>query len=91
MEVIAKLREKFRQEIPAIVLTGDISTQTLRSIASLGCTHLDKPVETTANSYAKLWISSLAPKEIAKPRQCDGAVEWANEPRQYLLSTTTPA
>ena len=45
VEVVAKLREKFQRAIPAIVLTGDISTQTLRAIAALGCTHLDKPVE----------------------------------------------
>lgn len=45
VEIVAKLREKFERQIPAIVLTGDISTQTLRAIASLGCTHLDKPVE----------------------------------------------
>ena len=47
VEVIAMLREKFHREIPAIALTGDISTQTLRAISNLGCTHLDKPVETT--------------------------------------------
>ena len=46
VEVVAKLREKFQRAIPAIILTGDISTQTLRAIAALGCTHLDKPVET---------------------------------------------
>ena len=45
VEVIARLRDKFQQEIPAIVLTGDISTQALRTIAVRGCTHLDKPVE----------------------------------------------
>lgn len=45
VEVIAKLQQKFERQIPAIVLTGDISTQTLRAIASEGCTHLDKPVE----------------------------------------------
>ena len=33
VEVIAQLREKFHREIPAIVITGDISTQTLRAIA----------------------------------------------------------
>ena len=46
VEVIAQLREKFHREIPAIVITGDISAQTLRAIANLGSTHLDKPVET---------------------------------------------
>ena len=46
VEVIAQLREKFQRAIPAIVITGDISTQTLRAIANLRSTHLDKPVET---------------------------------------------
>jgi two-component system, chemotaxis family, CheB/CheR fusion protein len=46
VEVIAELREKFQRAIPAIVITGDISTQTLRAIANLRSTHLDKPVET---------------------------------------------
>jgi len=44
-DVVGRLREKFQQEIPAVILTGDISTQTLDAIASIGCTHLDKPVE----------------------------------------------
>jgi two-component system CheB/CheR fusion protein len=47
VEVIAELRRRFARKIPAIVLTGDISTETLHAIASRSCTHLDKPVETT--------------------------------------------
>jgi two-component system CheB/CheR fusion protein len=46
VELIAELRRKFERQIPAIVLTGDISTEALHAIASQGCTHLDKPVET---------------------------------------------
>jgi len=44
LEVIAGLRKQLRHEIPAIVLTGDISTDTLREIAGHGCVHLNKPV-----------------------------------------------
>jgi two-component system CheB/CheR fusion protein len=47
VEVIAELRQRFERKIPGIVLTGDISTETLHAIASRACTHLDKPVETT--------------------------------------------
>ena len=36
-EVVAMLREKLERQIPAVVLTGDISTQTLRAMAGLGC------------------------------------------------------
>ncbi|HJX20670.1 MAG TPA: hybrid sensor histidine kinase/response regulator, partial [Steroidobacteraceae bacterium] len=44
-EVIARLRESLRREIPAIILTGDISSDTLRKIADAGCVHLSKPAE----------------------------------------------
>ncbi len=45
LEVIAGLQKQLQHEIPAIVLTGDISTQTLREIAGHGCIHLNKPVK----------------------------------------------
>src|SRR5467141_3854561 len=44
-EVIARLRESLHREIPAIILTGDISSDTLRKIAHAGCVHLSKPAE----------------------------------------------
>ena len=44
LEMIASLRKQRQHEIPAIVLTGDISTDTLREIARYGCVHLNKPV-----------------------------------------------
>jgi len=44
LEAIASLRKQLRQDIPAMVLTGDISTGTLREIAGRGCVHLNKPV-----------------------------------------------
>src|SRR5207253_5692601 len=44
-EVIARLRGSLRREIPAIILTGDISSDTLRKIAQAGCVHLSKPTE----------------------------------------------
>jgi len=79
VEVIAQLRKKFQHEIPAVVITGDISTQTLRAIANLGSTHLDKPVETAellrvvtqllaaskpaAKIEAKIEAKTMAPSE----------------------------
>ncbi len=44
-EVVTRLRESLRRDIPAIILTGDISTNTLRKIADAGCVHLSKPAE----------------------------------------------
>ena len=45
LEVIASLKSRLQREIPAIILTGDISTDTLREIAGCGCVHLNKPTK----------------------------------------------
>jgi len=45
LDVVATVRAARSPELPAILLTGDISTETLRRIAGLsGCIHLTKPV-----------------------------------------------
>ncbi len=45
LRVAAKIREIRHRRIPVIVLTGDISTDTLRRIASQDCVQLNKPVK----------------------------------------------
>ncbi|WP_228259458.1 chemotaxis protein CheB [Siculibacillus lacustris] len=44
LQVAAALREMLGRRLPVIVLTGDISTATLRDIALHDCIHIDKPV-----------------------------------------------
>jgi two-component system CheB/CheR fusion protein len=44
LETITRLQGQARHTIPAIVLTGDISTNSLREIAGHGYVHLNKPV-----------------------------------------------
>jgi two-component system CheB/CheR fusion protein len=44
LQVTAKLRENLHRQIPAIILTGDISTGTLRDIARQDYVQLNKPV-----------------------------------------------
>jgi two-component system CheB/CheR fusion protein len=44
-EIVARLRASLHHEIPAIILTGDISSDTLRKIADAGCVHFSKPAE----------------------------------------------
>ncbi len=46
LEIAAKVREKLHRQIPAIILTGDISTSALRRIAGQDCVQLNKPVKT---------------------------------------------
>jgi len=51
LQLVVKLREKLRRVIPAIVLTGDISTQTSRNIAIEHCTQLNKPAKLKEITY----------------------------------------
>lgn len=45
VEATARLREKLQRHLPVIILTGDISTETLRDIASHDCAQINKPVK----------------------------------------------
>ena len=40
-----RLRQELGRQISFIILTGDISTETLRDIALHDCVHLNKPVK----------------------------------------------
>jgi len=51
LQLVIKLREKLRRDIPAIVLTGDISTQTSRDVALEHCTQLNKPAKLKEVTY----------------------------------------
>jgi two-component system, chemotaxis family, CheB/CheR fusion protein len=44
-DVITRLRESLGRDVPAVILTGDISSNTLRKIANARCVHLSKPAE----------------------------------------------
>ncbi len=45
LQVAAQLRGELHAELPVIVLTGDISTETLRDISRQKCVQLNKPVK----------------------------------------------
>lgn len=44
IEVIADLRGKLHTKVPAIILTGDISTNALQNIGLQDCAHFSKPI-----------------------------------------------
>ncbi len=46
-EMTSKLREALQWTIPAVVLTGDISSGTLQAIQENNCVHFSKPVKLT--------------------------------------------
>ena len=60
LEVTAKVRQKLHRDIPVIILTGDISTKTLRAIAGADCAQLNKPVKLEEVTQAIQQV--LAPK-----------------------------
>jgi two-component system, chemotaxis family, CheB/CheR fusion protein len=45
LQLISKLRERLHFHVPAIILTGDISTSTLREVRLQDCMLLNKPVK----------------------------------------------
>ena len=57
LQVAADVRETLDREIPVVILTGDISTVTLREIARCGCVQLNKPV--TADELTRIVRSLL--------------------------------
>ena len=66
-QITAQLREKLHRQIPAIILTGDISTGALRDIALRQCLHLNKPVKPEELTRAIQRLLAVAP--AAPPTQ----------------------
>jgi two-component system CheB/CheR fusion protein len=73
LELVRELRLKFRRDIPVIILTGDITTETLRDIGRADCVQLNKPVdpEELAATIARL----LVPQEPVAPGHARGDAE----------------
>lgn len=59
LDLLADLREMLQSDLPAIVLTGDISRETLAKIAARDCIQLSKPVKPHELTSA---IERLAPQ-----------------------------
>ena len=45
LELVSRMRARFGVQMPAIILTGDISAEAMRAIASDDCAYLHKPVK----------------------------------------------
>jgi two-component system, chemotaxis family, CheB/CheR fusion protein len=70
LQVVVRLQEVLPQEIPVIILTGDIATDTLREIARHGWVQLNKPVklrELTTLIGRLLLQRKPAAKPLAQP------------------------
>lgn len=69
LQAAITLRERFRRLIPVIILTGDISTESLRNIALLHCLQLNKPAKLKELTQAihQLLAESRTEAEAASP------------------------
>ncbi|MET3900930.1 two-component system CheB/CheR fusion protein [Devosia sp. UYZn731] len=68
IEVIADLRGKLHRKVPAIILTGDISTGALQSIGLTDCLHFSKPVKAIelVGAINRLLAAESAAPAVAK-------------------------
>jgi two-component system CheB/CheR fusion protein len=64
LELAGKARESLGRALPVVILTGDISTTTMRDVAAQGCVQLNKPVKLDALTQAIQQL--LVPKPAAR-------------------------
>jgi len=75
LQLAARLREVLHRQIPVIILTGDISTGTLRHIALQDCVQLNKPVKLKELTQViqRLLLVSPPVKKSRAPHQPEAA------------------
>ena len=63
LEFVAQVRAKLKRPVPAIILTGDISSETQRRVTEANCVQLNKPMKPKELSQA-IW--RLLPPEAVR-------------------------
>ena len=61
LTVAAALQTRLKREIPVVILTGDITDETTRAVASAKCVQLTKPVDTRRLTKVMKDLLSAAP------------------------------
>src|SRR5580658_2671194 len=69
LQTATKLRERLRREIPVVILTGDISTGTLRDVAFQHYARLSKPIRSRELLQVIADLLLVARPGVAAPRQ----------------------
>jgi two-component system CheB/CheR fusion protein len=70
VDLARRARDAIGANLPVIILTGDISTTTLRDVAALGCVQLNKPVRLDTLTAAIRQL--LSPKPAKQPDRAQG-------------------
>jgi two-component system CheB/CheR fusion protein len=76
VQTVLAIRDRLHHAIPAIILTGDISTETLREVAAQNCIQLNKPMK--APHLVRLIQDLLPPPRPSK--LADGPDDGAADP-----------
>ncbi len=82
LQLVGRLRETLQRELPAIVLTGDISTTTLREVASRECVQLNKPVNVVKLAQV---IQRLLPVRTSSEPHARHSAEAARQPVVFVV------
>ena len=85
LQLAAKVRNKIGQTLPVIILTGDISTQTIRNIADEGCVHLNKPINVSALASTIQSILSSASEPALAPVMPAPKVVGVDKPLVFIV------
>jgi two-component system CheB/CheR fusion protein len=85
LEVLARLQQTLGPGLPAIVLTGDISTATLRDIAAKGYEHRTKPASADDLTRLIRRLLSVAPPGTAAPGPSPRTVDAGQEGAIFLV------
>jgi two-component system CheB/CheR fusion protein len=86
LQITTKLRVRMRRQIPVIILTGDISTGTLRDIAAAHCAQLTKPMALgDLISTIQLLLPPGQKTEIATPAPPAPAAAPSQRPVIYIV------
>ncbi len=81
LQLAEKVREKLGQPFPVIILTGDISTATLRDVVAQNCVQLNKPV--TLDSLIDVVERLLSPAPEVMVAPSSAAAE--GDPTVYIV------
>ncbi len=91
LQTVRQIRQATGQALPAIILTGDISTETTREVEAEGCTQLDKPAK--REDLVRTMTALLGRRPGAPPlqRPCRTGPPPRTGPPRCSSSTTIPA
>src|SRR6202044_2429053 len=86
VQISEKLSQVLDGRIPFIILTGDISTETLRNIALHDCVHLNKPVKLgeLTRTIEKL-LAKTSDRRVAPPRHAAAALSVSDSARIIVV------